>query len=65
MHLDVARISVSLAKVAFTMGGAATRLIIAEQDGFLDGHQNVDQYGEARDLLDTLVDGLEAPPSPV
>ncbi len=38
MHLDGARISVSLATIEFKPAGTGTRLILTEQGAYLDGH---------------------------
>ena len=55
IHLDQARISVSLATVEFTPAGAGTRLIFTEQGAFLDGHDNPAQREQGtRELLDAL-----------
>jgi len=40
MHLDAARISVSLATVEFKPAGGGTRLIVTEQGVFLDGYED-------------------------
>jgi uncharacterized protein YndB with AHSA1/START domain len=58
MHLDDARVSVSLATIEFTPEGAGTRLTVTEQGVYLDGldtpaHREegtnwlIDQLGEA------------------
>jgi uncharacterized protein YndB with AHSA1/START domain len=55
MHLDDARISVSLATVEFTPEGAGTRLVFTEQGAFLDGYDDPAQRERGtRDLLDAL-----------
>jgi len=40
MHLDAARISVSLATVEFKPAGGGTRLVVTEQGVFLDGYED-------------------------
>ncbi len=55
MHLDDARISVSLATVELEPAGAGTRLIFTEQGVFLDGYDDAGsrEHG-TRELLDKL-----------
>jgi uncharacterized protein YndB with AHSA1/START domain len=55
MHLDKARISVSLATVELKPEGKGTRLILTEQGVFLDGHDDAGSRERGtRDLLDNL-----------
>lgn len=55
MHLDVTRISVSLATVEFKPTADGTRLIFTEQDVFLDGYDDAaSRERGSRDLLDNL-----------
>jgi uncharacterized protein YndB with AHSA1/START domain len=55
MHLDQTRISVSLLTLEFKPSGAGTRLMLTEQDAFLDGFDNVASREKGtRDLLDNL-----------
>ena len=55
MHLDRTRISVSLLTLDFKPAGAGTRLVLTEQDVFLDGLDNVASREKGtRDLLDNL-----------
>ena len=55
MHVDEARISVSLATVVFKPEGAGTRLIFTEQGAFLDGYDDVaDREHGTGDLLNSL-----------
>src|SRR6185369_1975670 len=55
MHLDKARISVSLATVEFKVAGAGTRLVLTEQGAFLDGFDKPELREEGtKGLLDQL-----------
>src|ERR671911_1699181 len=55
MHLDDARISVSLATVEFRPEGTGTRLVFTEQGAFLDGYDEPSERERGtRDLLDGL-----------
>jgi uncharacterized protein YndB with AHSA1/START domain len=55
MHLDKTRISVSLLTLEFKPAGAGTKLILTEQDAFLDGYDiPADREKGTRDLLDNL-----------
>jgi uncharacterized protein YndB with AHSA1/START domain len=55
MHLDKARISVSLLTLEFILQGKNTKLLLTEQDAFLDGFDNVASREKGtRDLLDNL-----------
>ena len=55
MHLDRTRISVSLLTLEFKAAGTGTRLILTEQDVFLDGFDKpADRERGTRDLLDKL-----------
>jgi uncharacterized protein YndB with AHSA1/START domain len=55
MHLDKTRISVSLLTLEFILQGKNTKLILTEQDAFLDGFDNVASREKGtRDLLDNL-----------
>ncbi|OLD65117.1 MAG: polyketide cyclase [Acidobacteria bacterium 13_1_40CM_2_68_5] len=57
MHLDEARISVSLATVVFKSEGTGTRLTFTEQGAFLDGYDDIaDRERGTRELLDSLDD---------
>jgi uncharacterized protein YndB with AHSA1/START domain len=55
MHLEDKRISVSVATLEFILEGTGTRLILTEQDVFLDGYDTPEsrEHG-TRDLLDKL-----------
>lgn len=60
MHLDDARISVSLSTVEFLPDGGGTRLVFTEQDAFLDGYDDVGQREQGTvELLDALGVELE------
>ena len=60
MHLDEARISVSLATVEFKAAGSGTRLILTEQGAFLDGFDKPELRQEGtKGLLDQLGTALE------
>jgi uncharacterized protein YndB with AHSA1/START domain len=64
MHLDEARISVSLATVEFKPEGAGTRLVFTEQGAFLDGYDDPAQREQGmRDLLDALATALRREPA--
>jgi uncharacterized protein YndB with AHSA1/START domain len=55
MHLDNARISVSLLTLEFKPAGSDTKLVLTEQDVFLDGFDNVASREKGtRELLDNL-----------
>lgn len=55
MHLDAAKISVSLTTVEFRAEGAGIRLSFTEQGAFLDGYDNPRQREEGTNfLLDAL-----------
>jgi uncharacterized protein YndB with AHSA1/START domain len=55
MFLDERKISVSLATVQLEPAGAGTRLKVAEQGAFLDGHDDAGSRERGtRDLLDAL-----------
>jgi uncharacterized protein YndB with AHSA1/START domain len=55
MHLDKARISVSLLTLEFKPAGSDTKLVLTEHDVFLDGFDNVASREKGtRDLLDNL-----------
>jgi uncharacterized protein YndB with AHSA1/START domain len=59
MHLDDARISVSLATVELEPAGAGTRLTFTEQAAFLDGYDDAGARERGmRDLLDALGEAL-------
>jgi uncharacterized protein YndB with AHSA1/START domain len=59
MHLDKTRISVSLLTLEFFPAGKNTRLILTEQDVFLDGIDNAASREKGtRDLLDNLEKSL-------
>ena len=60
MHLDKARISVSLATVEFKAAGSGTKLILTEQGAFLDGFDKPELREEGtRGQLDQLGTALE------
>ncbi len=55
MHVDSAKISVSLATVEFKPAGSGTRLVFTEQGAFLDGHDDAGSREQgSRSLLDKL-----------
>jgi uncharacterized protein YndB with AHSA1/START domain len=55
MHMDDARISVSVATVEFQPEGSGTRLVLTEQGAFLDGHDTPAQREHGTgELLDAL-----------
>jgi hypothetical protein len=55
MHMDTARISVSVATVEFLAKDAGTRLILTEQGVFLDGGDTPEQREHGTiELLDKL-----------
>ncbi len=55
MHLDDARISVSLATIEFKPEGSGTRMIFTEQGVFLDGYDDPNERERGtRALLDNL-----------
>ena len=55
MHVDEARMSVSVATVEFRHHNESTQLILTEQGVFLDGHDTVAQREEGtRSLLESL-----------
>ena len=55
MHLDDARISVSLATVEFTSAGAGTKMTFTEQGAFLDGYDDVESRRRGtEELLNSL-----------
>ena len=62
MHLEGARISVSLATVEFTpVGDNGTRLVFTEQGAFLDGHESPARRTEGMgSLLDALGTELQS-----
>jgi uncharacterized protein YndB with AHSA1/START domain len=60
MHLDGARISLSLATVELAPEAAGTRLVYTEQGAFLDGHDDPAQREHGMGgLLDGLGEELE------
>ena len=64
MHMDDARISVSLATVEFSPAGTGTRLLLTEQGAFLDGHDTPAQREHGTgELLDSLGAALERQPA--
>jgi uncharacterized protein YndB with AHSA1/START domain len=64
MHLDQARISVSLATVELEPAGAGTRLIFTEQSVYLDGHDYPEERERGtRDLLESLDAALKREPA--
>jgi uncharacterized protein YndB with AHSA1/START domain len=66
MHMDETRISVSLMTIELKPEGTGTRLILTEQDAFLDGNDNpADRERGTRELLEALdaeVRGSAGPP---
>jgi hypothetical protein len=64
MDRDETRISVSVATVEFEPAGTGTRLIVTEQDVFLDGHDKV-EYREhgTKELLNSLDAALRDVPA--
>ncbi|HZZ35516.1 MAG TPA: hypothetical protein VFE03_07295, partial [Caulobacteraceae bacterium] len=55
MHLDEAKISVSLTTIELRPAGAGTRLVFTEQGAFLDGWDNPAlRESGTRELLDAL-----------
>jgi uncharacterized protein YndB with AHSA1/START domain len=55
MHMDDARISVSLATIELTPTGDGTKLVMTEAGAFLDGHDTPEQReGGTGSLLDAL-----------
>jgi uncharacterized protein YndB with AHSA1/START domain len=55
MHMDDARISVSLATIELTPSGDGTTLVLTEAGAFLDGHDTPEQReGGTGSLLDAL-----------
>jgi len=59
MHLDAARISVSLATVELLPEGEGTRLVFTEQGAYLDGYDDAGAREEGtRGLLDNLAAAL-------
>jgi uncharacterized protein YndB with AHSA1/START domain len=60
MHLDKARISVSLATIEFKAAGSGTKLILTEQGAFLDAFDKPELREEGtKGLLDQLGKALE------
>lgn len=66
MHLDDKRISVSLMTVEFKPEAEGTRLVLTEQDAFLDGYDDpAERERGTRELLDALeaeIRGSAGPP---
>jgi uncharacterized protein YndB with AHSA1/START domain len=61
MHMDKAKISVSLATVEFKSDGSGTRLVLTEQGVFLDGYDDASSRERGtRGLLDQLEASLKA-----
>jgi uncharacterized protein YndB with AHSA1/START domain len=55
MHMDETRISVSLMTIEFKPEGSGTRLILTEQDAFLDGNDDpAERERGTRELLEAL-----------
>lgn len=55
MHMDDARISVSLATIELTPAGDGTKLVLTEAGAFLDGHDTPEQReGGTGSILDSL-----------
>jgi uncharacterized protein YndB with AHSA1/START domain len=64
MHMDDARISVSLATVELKPEGTGTRLVFTEQGAYLDGYDDVSgRERGTRDLLDALDAELRRQPA--
>ena len=62
MHLDDARISVSLATIELTPVGTGTRMIVTEQGAYLDGLDTPAQREEGTQwLMDQLGEVLQRP----
>jgi uncharacterized protein YndB with AHSA1/START domain len=62
MHLDDARISVSLAVIQFAKAGAGTKLTLTEHGAFLDGYDDVGSRERGtHGLLDALGASLREP----
>jgi uncharacterized protein YndB with AHSA1/START domain len=61
MHLDDARISVSVTTIELRTEGGGTRLVLTEQGAYLDGYDDAGarEHGTG-ELLDTLGRSLEA-----
>ena len=60
MHVDQARISVSLGTTEFKVDGKGTKLVYTEQIVFLDGHDHLAAREEGtRALFDNLATALE------
>ena len=57
LHIDQARISISLVTVQFSPSGAGTRMVFTEQSVFLDGY---DDAGGREKGTRVLIDQLEA-----
>jgi uncharacterized protein YndB with AHSA1/START domain len=57
MHLDLRKISVSLATIEFKPAGSGTRLVLTEQGAFLDGY---DDAGKREGGSGVLMDQLGA-----
>jgi len=66
MHMDETRISVSLMTIEFKPDGTGTRLVLTEQDAFLDGNDDpAERERGTRELLEALdaeVRGSAGPP---
>jgi uncharacterized protein YndB with AHSA1/START domain len=61
MHIDDARISVSLATVEFKPAGSGTRLVVTEQGAFLDGYDDAGRREHGTGfLLDALAAALDS-----
>jgi uncharacterized protein YndB with AHSA1/START domain len=61
MHIDKAKISVSLATMQLHPAGQGTRMVYTEQGVFLDGYDDAGSRERGtRDLLDKLAKWLEA-----
>jgi uncharacterized protein YndB with AHSA1/START domain len=61
MHLDDAKISVSLATIEFKAAGKGTQMILTEQGVFLDGYDDAGSREKGTiDLMDKLGASLES-----
>jgi uncharacterized protein YndB with AHSA1/START domain len=64
MHMNEARISVSLATIEFQPAGASTHLILTEQGAFLEGYDDpAERERGTKELLDALDAELQREPA--